>query len=186
MSLLSDRDIVGALKCFQIDILPFNNDQLQPASYDVRLSSLFRYFRDWQTMEAIDPKEEQLDSVLVDTFGDPFVLAPGQFILASTHESITLPDNIGARYEGKSSVGRLGVLTHVTAGFIDPGFSGTITLELHNLRQRPIRLYPGMKIGQVCFYDLTSRANLPYGSANNHYQDQEGPVPSAIHKQFEE
>lgn len=186
MALLSDKDIVRAYRNKQIDIAPYSVNLLQPASYDLRLSDTFCYFHDWETFEPIDPKVEQLDGTRVRTLGKDFVLAPQQFVLASTFERISLPDNIGARFEGKSSIGRLGLLTHVTAGFIDPGFQGNITLELHNLRNRPIRLYPGMKIGQICFYDLTSHAKRPYGKANNHYQGQSGPVPSQVHKQFEE
>jgi dCTP deaminase len=185
VALLSDKDLVLAYRNHQIDIIPWNSSQLQPASYDLRLASQFRYFRDWETQRDIDPKLVQEDSVLVSTQGEPYVLGPGQFVLGSTFERVSLPDNIGARYEGKSSIGRLGLLTHVTAGFIDPGFKGNITLELYNLRNRPIALYPGMRIGQICFYDLTSRAEKPYGWANNHYQEQSGPTPSAVHAQFE-
>lgn len=187
MTLLSDKDILATIKTGQLKVSPWNSALLQPASIDVRLGNRFRYFSDWSTMAPIDPKVQENDSTLIQCLnGQDFVLAPGQFALGSTVEDFAIPDNLGARFEGKSSIGRLGLLTHVTAGFIDPGFSGSITLELHNLRSRPIRLWPGMKIGQVCFYDLSSHAQVPYGKANNHYQGQNGPTPSQSHLQFQE
>ena len=114
--------------------------------------------------------------------GEPFVLHPGEFVLGSTLELCTLPDDLAGRLEGKSSLGRLGLLTHSTAGFIDPGFSGHITLELSNVANLPITLWPGMKIGQLCLLRLTSPAEHPYGSAQagSKYQGQRGPTPVAL------
>ncbi|NDE72239.1 MAG: dCTP deaminase, partial [Actinobacteria bacterium] len=141
----------------------------------------FRVFENHR-YEVIDPSVEQPDltrevSVAPDDF---FILHPGEFVLASTYEVITLPDDIAGRLEGKSSLGRLGLLTHSTAGFIDPGFSGHITLELSNVANLPVKLYPGMKIGQLCLIKLSSAAEHPYGSAiyGSRYQGQRGPTPS--------
>lgn len=188
MALLSDNDIVGTLKTGWLKIEPWDVKMLQPASVDVRLGDQIRIFKDWATYLPIDPKEADSDASDLVTIpaGAHFPLGPGQFILGTTLERVTLPDNLGARFEGKSSLGRLGLLTHVTAGFIDPGFTGNITLELHNLRARPLVLWPGMKIGQICFYDLSSRALKPYGQAQNNYQQQSGPVASRAHLQFAE
>lgn len=186
MSLLSDRDIEKAMAAGQIGIAPFDRALLQPASIDVRLGDEFRVFpRDWRDRHGvIDPRVEEPTALVTVPAGVPFVLGPGQFVLGSTVETLSLDDSIAARYEGKSSIGRLGLLSHCTAAFVDPSFSGSITLELHNLMQRPLRLWPGMKIGQLCFFDLTSRARVPYGRAGNHYQGQRGPTPSRAFAQF--
>ena len=136
----------------------------------------------------IDPAADQPDLTReVATSGDePFVLHPGEFVLGATYEHITLPDEVAARLEGKSSLGRLGLLTHSTAGFIDPGFSGHVTLELSNVATLPIKLWPGMKIGQLCFFRLSSAAEHPYGSAatGSHYQGQRGPTASRSFERF--
>lgn len=160
---------------------------IQPASIDVRLDRFFRLF-DNHKYAVIDPAVEQPGLTrLVDVGSDePFVLHPGEFVLGSTHEHVTLPDDIAARLEGKSSLGRLGLLTHSTAGFIDPGFSGHVTLELSNTATMPIRLYPGMKIGQFCFFRTTSPAERPYGSgaSGSRYHGQRGPTASRSHLGF--
>ena len=136
----------------------------------------------------IDPAIQQDDlTTLVEPAGeDPFVLHPGEFVLGSTLEVVTLPDDVAARLEGKSSLGRLGLLTHSTAGFIDPGFSGHVTLELSNVATLPIMLWPGMKIGQLCFFQLSSPAEKPYGSAEyqSRYQGQRGPTASRSAQSF--
>jgi dCTP deaminase len=154
---------------------------IQPSSVDVRLDKYFRLF-DNHKYAVIDPAAEQPDLThLVEVEGDdPFVLHPGEFVLASTYEAVTLPDDVAARLEGKSSLGRLGLLTHSTAGFIDPGFTGHVTLELSNVATLPIQLWPGMKIGQLCFFRLSSPAENPYGSARygSRYQGQRGPTAS--------
>ncbi|HEY8293720.1 MAG TPA: dCTP deaminase, partial [Micrococcaceae bacterium] len=136
----------------------------------------------------IDPAEEQDDLTRqVEPQGEePFILHPGEFVLGSTYEAVTLPDDVAARLEGKSSLGRLGLLTHSTAGFIDPGFSGHVTLELSNVATLPIKLWPGMKIGQMCFFRLSSPAEHPYGTGNygSRYQGQRGPTASRSHQNF--
>src|SRR5947199_9033415 len=154
---------------------------LQPSSIDVRLDRHFRVF-DNSRYTHIDPREQQDElTTSVETQGDePFVLHPGEFVLGSTFETVGLPDDLAGRLEGKSSLGRLGLLTHSTAGFIDPGFSGHITLELSNVANLPITLWPGMKIGQLCLFRLSSPAERPYGSERygSRYQGQRGPTPS--------
>jgi len=179
--LLSDRDIVDAVKNDRLGIEPFEPELVQPSSIDVRLDRRFRVFNN-QKYTHIDPAEQQDElTVAVEVRDDePFVLHPGEFVLASTLEVFTLPNDLAARLEGKSSLGRLGLLTHSTAGFIDPGFSGHVTLELSNVANLPITLWPGMKIGQLCLFGLSSPAEHPYGSGANfsRYQDQRGPTPS--------
>lgn len=160
---------------------------IQPSSIDVRLDKFFRVF-DNHKYPHIDPAADQSDLTReVEVKSDEtFVLHPGEFVLGSTYEVVTLPDDIAARLEGKSSLGRLGLLTHSTAGFIDPGFSGHVTLELANVATLPIKLYPGMKIGQLCFFRLSSPAENPYGSSKygSRYQGQRGPTPSRSHANF--
>jgi dCTP deaminase len=162
-------------------------DMIQPSSIDVRLDKFFRVF-DNHKYPHIDPAADQSDLTReVEVASDEtFVLHPGEFVLGSTYEVVTLPDDIAARLEGKSSLGRLGLLTHSTAGFIDPGFSGHVTLELANVATLPIKLYPGMKIGQLCFFRLSSPADNPYGSEKygSRYQGQRGPTPSRSHANF--
>lgn len=179
--LLSDRDIAAAIKDGRLGLDPFEPELVQPASIDVRLDRGFRVF-DNQNYTHIDPAERQddLTAPLDVDEGRPFVLHPGEFVLASTLEVITLPADLAARLEGKSSLGRLGLLTHSTAGFIDPGFSGHVTLELSNVANLPITLWPGMKIGQLCLFQLSSPAEHPYGSEVNasRYQGQRGPTSS--------
>jgi dCTP deaminase len=179
--LLSDRDIAAQLDAGRIGLDPYDRALVQPSSIDVRLDKFFRLF-DNHKYPHIDPSVDQPDLTrLVETTGeDPFVLHPGEFVLGSTYEVVSLPDDIAARLEGKSSLGRLGLLTHSTAGFIDPGFSGHVTLELSNVATLPIMLWPGMKIGQLCFFELSSPAEKPYGSAEyqSRYQGQRGPTAS--------
>lgn len=179
--LLSDRDISAELDSGRVLLDPYDPAMVQPSSVDVRLDRYFRLF-DNHKYPVIDPAAEQPDLTrLVEVEGDePFVLHPGEFVLGSTYEQVTLPDDIAARLEGKSSLGRLGLLTHSTAGFIDPGFSGHVTLELSNVATLPITLWPGMKIGQLCFFRLSSPALRPYGqgAAGSRYQGQRGPTAS--------
>ena len=158
--LLSDRDIRAEVAAGRIGLEPYSADLVQPSSIDVRLDRYFRVFENHRY--------------------------PGEFALGSIYEVVTLPEDIAARVEGKSSLGRLGLLTHATAGFIDPGFSGHVTLELSNVATLPIKLWPGMKIGQLCFFRLTSPAEHPYGSSasGSHYQGQRGPTPSRSHLNF--
>ncbi len=185
--LLSDRDIKAEVETGRVVIEPFTVEMIQPSSVDVRLDRWFRVFENHRYPH-IDPSIEQPDLTrLLEPEGDePFILHPGEFVLASTYEVVTLPDDVAGRLEGKSSLGRLGLLTHSTAGFIDPGFSGHVTLELSNVANLPIMLYPGMKIGQLCLFRLSSPAEHPYGSAayGSRYQGQRGPTPSRSFANF--
>ncbi|GAA4189939.1 dCTP deaminase [Gryllotalpicola kribbensis] len=185
--LLSDRDIRAELDSGRIQLDPYEPGMIQPSSIDVRLDRFFRLFSNHK-YPFIDPAENQPDLThLVEVDGDePFILHPGEFVLGSTFERVTLPDDVAARLEGKSSLGRLGLLTHSTAGFIDPGFTGHVTLELSNVATLPIKLWPGMKIGQMCFFRLTSPAEKPYGSADysSRYQGQRGPTASRSYLNF--
>ena len=179
--LLSDRDIQAELDAGRVSLDPFEPAMVQPSSVDVRLDRFFRVFENHKYPH-IDPAADQPDLTrLVEPEGDePFILHPGEFVLGSTYEVVSLPDDVAARLEGKSSLGRLGLLTHSTAGFIDPGFSGHVTLELSNVATLPIKLWPGMKIGQLCFFRLSSPSEHPYGSEKygSRYQGQRGPTPS--------
>ncbi len=185
--LLSDRDIRAAVASGRLVVEPWDAGLVQPSSVDVRLDRYFRVFNNSQYTH-IDPAVQQDDlTALVEPKDDePFVLHPGEFVLGSTLEVVTLPDDLAGRLEGKSSLGRLGLLTHSTAGFIDPGFSGHITLELSNVANLPITLWPGMKIGQLCLVRLTSASENPYGSsaAGSRYQGQQGPTPSRSYVNF--
>ncbi len=185
--LLSDRDLRAEIQAGRVVLEPYDAGMIQPSSIDVRLDRYFRVFENHRYPH-IDPAEEQPDLTRLVESGDDeaFILHPGEFVLASTYEVITLPDDIAGRLEGKSSLGRLGLLTHSTAGFIDPGFSGHVTLELSNVATLPIKLWPGMKIGQLCLFRLSSPAEHPYGSAvyGSRYQGQRGPTPSRSFANF--
>ncbi|MFC0115560.1 dCTP deaminase [Kibdelosporangium aridum] len=185
--LLSDRDLSKELDSGRLGLEPYDPAMLQPSSIDVRLDRFFRVF-DNTKYTHIDPalQQDELTSLVEQQGDDPFVLHPGEFVLGSTFEFVTLPDDLAGRLEGKSSLGRLGLLTHSTAGFIDPGFSGHITLELSNVANLPITLWPGMKIGQLCLFRLSSAAEHPYGSqkAGSRYQGQRGPTPSRAYLNF--
>jgi dCTP deaminase len=185
--LLSDGDIRKEVESGRLVLEPWDAELLQPSSIDVRLDRFFRVFNN-SAYTHIDPaiQQDELTS-LVEAEGDsPFVLHPGEFVLGSTLEVVTVPDDLAGRLEGKSSLGRLGLLTHSTAGFIDPGFSGHITLELSNVANLPITLWPGMKIGQLCLFRLSSASEHPYGSAvyGSRYQGQRGPTPSRSYQNF--
>jgi len=186
--LLSDRDLRKELDAGRLKVDPYGPQMLQPSSIDVRLDRFFRVF-DNTKYTHIDPslQQDELTSLVEKTEGEAFVLHPGEFVLGSTFELFTLPDDLAGRLEGKSSLGRLGLLTHSTAGFIDPGFDGHITLELSNVANLPITLWPGMKIGQLCLFRLTSAAEHPYGSseAGSKYQGQRGPTPSRAYRNFD-
>lgn len=187
--ILSDGTIREALASGRIGIDPLEDGAIQPASVDIRLHPAFRVFANHR-YRAIDPKAAQLD--LTDrievTEGEPFVLHPGEFVLGSTLERISLPDDLVARLEGKSSLARLGLVIHSTAGFVDPAFSGEVTLELSNVATLPILLYPGMRIAQVAFFALDRPAERPYGSEGlgSKYQGQSGPTASQYVRNFED
>lgn len=185
--ILSDRSIREELAAGRITIEPFDESCIQPSSVDIRLDRLFRVFTN-HTSSVIDVKRDNADLtklVEIDD-GGVFILHPGEFVLASTYERLALPDDLVARLEGKSSLARLGLLIHSTAGFIDPGFCGHVTLELSNVATLPITLYPGMKIGQLSFVRMTTPADQPYGTGTigSKYQDQRGPTPSRYFQNF--
>ncbi|MDQ4143546.1 MAG: dCTP deaminase [Actinomycetota bacterium] len=186
--ILSDRDILEAVNADRIGIDPFDPADVQPSSVDLRVDRYFRTFHNARhpyidvkkpmdgLTELVDVKEE-----------DPFILHPGEFVLGSTLEYVRLPNDLVARLEGKSSLGRLGLLIHSTAGFVDAGFEGHLTLELSNVANLPITIYPGMKIGQLSFYKMSSPADHPYGSkkVGSKYQGQRGPTPSRYFENFD-
>ncbi len=185
--LLSDTDLRKELEAGRLVLDPWDPAMLQPSSVDVRLDRFFRVFNNARYTH-IDPAQQQDDlTTLVEPDGDePFVLHPGEFVLGSTLERAALPDDLVARLEGKSSLGRLGLLIHSTAGFVDAGWDGHLTLELSNVANLPIALYPGMKIGQISFLRMTTAAEHPYGSdaTGSKYQGQRGPTPSRYYQNF--
>src|SRR5205823_8887764 len=185
---LSDRTIARLLEEERIVIEPYDESLLQPSSVDVRVDRFFRVFHNarYPYIDVKEPQEELTE--LVEVAGEqPFILHPGEFVLGSTLERVVLPDDLVARLEGKSSLGRLGLLIHSTAGFIDPGFDGHVTLELSNVANLPITIYRGMKIGQLSFMQLTEPAASPYGSdaLGSKYQGQRGPTPSRYWRNFQ-
>ena len=184
---LSDRTIAARIAEGRIGIDPYDEALLQPSSVDVRVDSTFRVFHNAR-YPYIDVKQPQeaLTEVVEISGDEPFILHPGEFVLGSTLERVTLPDDLVARLEGKSSLGRLGLLIHSTAGFIDPGFDGHVTLELSNVANLPITIYQGMKIGQISFMQMTEPASTPYGSSGlgSKYQGQRGPTPSRYWENF--
>ena len=187
--ILCDKDIKHYIKLGEIVIDPYVKSHVQPASYDVCLSNAFQVFRNYN-QDIIDPQEDQrqsMERIEIDE-DSSFVIHPGEFVLGSTQEKLTLPNYIVSRLEGKSSLGRLGLIVHCTAGYIDPGWTeGQITLELSNAANLPIRLRPGMKIGQLSFAKMTGPAEVPYGDPrlNSKYQGQQGPTISLMHKNYE-
>jgi dCTP deaminase len=185
--ILSDVTIRKALAEGRIIIEPLLDGGVQPSSVDLRVDRYFRVFRN-DTTPYIDPKlaQEDLTELVEIGEGKAFVLHPGEFVLGSTLERVALPDDLVARLEGKSSLGRLGLLIHSTAGFVDAGWDGHLTLELSNVANLPIAIYPGMKIGQISFLQMTTPAEHPYGSgeAGSKYQGQRGPTPSRYYQNF--
>lgn len=185
--LLSDGDLRKEIESGRLVLDPWDVEMLQPSSIDIRLDRYFRVFQNSRYTH-IDPAQQQdeLTNPVETPDGEPFVLHPGEFVLGSTFERVGLPDDLAGRLEGKSSLGRLGLLTHSTAGFIDPGFTGHITLELSNVANLPITLWPGMKIGQLCLFQLSAPAERPYGSegVGSRYQGQRGPTPSRAFRSF--
>jgi dCTP deaminase len=186
---LSDRTIRRLVAEGHIGIDPFDEALVQPSSIDVRVDRFFRVFRNarYPYIDVKKPMEDLTELVEIDD-PDPFILHPGEFVLGSTLERVTLPDDLVARLEGKSSLGRLGLLIHSTAGFIDPGWDGHVTLELSNVANLPITIYAGMKIGQISFVQLSEPAERPYGSEGigSKYQGQRGPTPSRYWQNFSE
>src|SRR6188472_3966088 len=186
---LSDRTIREEIASGRIAFDPYDPDLIQPSSVDVRVDRQFRVFHNGRH-PYIDVKREMEDlTELVEVPGDePFILHPGEFVLGQTLERVKLPNDMVARLEGKSSLGRLGLLIHSTAGFIDPGWDGHVTLELSNVANLPITIYYGMKIGQLSFVQLTEPAETPYGAdaLGSKYQGQQGPTPSRYWQNFSE
>ena len=179
--LLPDHEILAEVKAGGITVRPWDPALVQPASLDVRLGREFRAFASHH-VGVVDPlrRPKGLTERLWVAEGDPLILHPGELMLGATMEAVTLGDRVAARLEGKSGLGRLGLLAHVTAGWIDPGFSGEVTLELLNVTTLPVMLWPGMAIGQLCFFRLASPASRPYGSPGlgSSYQGQRGATPS--------
>jgi len=188
MSVLADRDIRAALDAGRVRIDPYDPRDLQPSSVDLHLDRRFRVFRN-NRYAYIDVRAPQPDLTELLTIADdePFILHPGEFVLGQTQEWVELPDDLVARLEGKSSLGRLGLLIHSTAGYVDPGWKGNLTLELSNVANLPIALYFGMRIGQISFFKMSSPVERPYGSPElgSKYQGQSEPTASAFHRDFE-
>ncbi len=188
MSVLADRDIRAELESGRVRITPYDQADLQPSSVDLHLDHRFRVFRN-NRYAFIDPRSPQPDltELLSIENDEPFILHPGEFVLGQTIEWVELPDDLVARLEGKSSLGRLGLLIHSTAGYVDPGWKGTLTLELSNVANLPITLYAGMRIGQISFFRMSAPVERPYGSKElgSKYQGQSEPTASAFHADFE-
>jgi len=187
--ILSDKTIREELDAGRIVIDPLGEGCIQPSSVDLHVDRYFRVFLN-HTQRVIDVRDDQenLTELVEVPEDDSFILHPGEFVLGSTREKVTLPTDLVARLEGKSSLGRLGLLIHSTAGFVDAGWDGHLTLELSNVANLPITIYPGMKIGQISFLKMTTPADTPYGSAavGSKYQGQRGPTPSRYYKNFEQ
>jgi dCTP deaminase len=185
---LSDRSIRAEIEAGRIDIDPFEERLIQPSSVDVRVDRSFRVFHN-QHYTHIDVRKEMKDltELVIKDDDEPFILHPGEFVLGATYERVGLPDDLVARLEGKSSLGRLGLLIHSTAGYVDPGWEGTLTLELSNVANLPIKLYDGMKIGQISFQRLSSAVEVAYGDARigSRYRGQTDPTASRYHADFE-
>jgi dCTP deaminase len=185
--ILSDRSIREEIEAGRIVIEPFDPECVQPSSVDLHVDAGFRTFHNarYPFIDVKRPMDDLTELVQVGE-GEAFILHPGEFVLGSTRERIVLPDDLVARLEGKSSLGRLGLLIHSTAGYVDPGWDGYLTLELSNVANLPITIYPGMKIGQISFFRLTSSADAPYGSkaTGSKYQGQRGPTPSRFYEEF--
>jgi len=188
MSVLADRDIRAAIEGGEIVIRPLDLDDVQPASVDLHLDRRFRVFRN-NRYPYIDVRQAQPDlTELLEVRDDePFILHPGEFVLGQTLEWVELPIDLVARLEGKSSLGRLGLLIHSTAGYVDPGWKGNLTLELSNVANLPIALYFGMRIGQISFHGMSSPVDRPYGTPElgSKYQGQSEPTASAFHRDFQ-
>jgi len=183
--ILSDKDILQRIKKGDLKIVPFEESFVQPSTVDLHLSSELRIFDNWE-IGVIDVKQKCDPSRVVKISCEGFIIHPGEFLLGSTVEKITLPDDIAGKLEGRSSLGRLGLVIHATAGYVDPGFSGWLTFELSNLSRLPIKIYPQMKIAQICFFQMSSPVLHPYGSKKlgSKYQGQKGPTSSRVWLDF--
>lgn len=183
--ILSDKDILKRIKKGEIKIQPLDKNCVQPSTIDLHLSDQVRIFDNWQ-IGVVDVKEKSETSRLVKLEKEGFIIHSGEFLLGATVEKISLPDDVAAKLEGRSSLGRWGLIIHATAGYVDPGFSGWLTFELSNLSRLPIRIYPGMKIAQICFFQMSSKVLHPYGSKKlgSKYQGQKGPTASRAWMDF--
>ncbi|HXG40828.1 MAG TPA: dCTP deaminase [Candidatus Limnocylindrales bacterium] len=188
MSVLSDRDIRAEIEAGRVRIDPYDPRDLQPSSIDLHLDRSFRVFRHtrYPYIDVRAPQPDLTELVRIDD-EEAFFLHPGEFVLGQTLEWVELPDDLVARLEGKSSLGRLGLLIHSTAGYVDPGWRGNLTLELSNVANLPIALYYGMRIGQISFFRMSSPVERPYGSPElgSKYQGQSEPTASAYFRDFE-
>lgn len=184
--ILADREILAQVKQGRIKITPFDLQAVQPSTVDLHLDNEVRVFDCWEC-GIVDVKEKVDPSRLVKIKKDGFVVHPGEFLLGATTEKITLPDDLAAKLEGRSSLGRLGLIIHATAGYVDPGFSGWLTFEISNLSRLPIKIYAGVRIAQVCFFQMTSSVLHPYGSKHigSKYQGQKGPTASRLWMDFQ-
>ena len=184
--ILSDRDIIKAIKSQHLVIDPFEDECVQPSSYDLHLAREVLVFDSHKTA-VVDVKEKTEVTRLVQLDEEGFVLHPQEFILGSTEEFFKIPADLAAKLEGKSSLGRLGLVIHATAGYVDPGFEGQLTFEISNISRLPIKIYPRMKIAQICFFQMTSPARVPYGSRKlgSKYKGQRGPTPSKVYLNFQ-
>lgn len=184
--ILSDRDILARIKSKSLKIVPFDARMLQPSTIDFHLESKISVFDNWQAGMIDLAKKQDVSRVIDIGKSGSFIIHPGEFILGSTIEKLTLPNDLAAKVEGRSSLGRLGLIIHATAGYVDPGFSGHITLEISNISRLPIKLYAGMRIGQMAFIMMSSPVINPYGSKKlgSKYQGQSGPTASRIWKDF--
>ena len=187
MSVLSDRDIGAAIQAGRVVIRPYDSTDLQPSSVDLHLDRTFRVFRNnrYAFIDVRQPQPDLTEMLRIEN-DEPFILHPGEFVLGQTLEWVELPDDLVARIEGRSSLGRLGLLIHSTAGYVDPGWKGNLTLELSNVANLPIALYAEMRIGQISFFEMSSAVDRPYGSPElrSRYQGQSEPTASAYHRDF--
>jgi dCTP deaminase len=187
MSVLSDRDISAAIEAGRVVIRPYDSTDLQPSSVDLHLDRTFRVFRNnrYAFIDVRQPQPDLTEMLRIEN-DEPFILHPGEFVLGQTLEWVELPDDLVARIEGRSSLGRLGLLIHSTAGYVDPGWKGNLTLELSNVANLPIALYAEMRIGQISFFEMSSAVDRPYGSPElrSRYQGQSEPTASAYHRDF--
>lgn len=185
--ILSDRDIIAEIKKGVLSIRPFDTTLVQPSSVDLRLGSEFRIFKHarYPLIDVKRPFGAYTQLVRIKENGR-IVCHPGEFVLGTTLEKVKIPTHLVGRLEGKSSLGRLGILIHCSAGYVDPGFEGNLTLEINNVGKIPVALYPGMRIAQISFSKLTSKAKRPYGVKDGKYQHQSGPTESRVYKEFME
>jgi dCTP deaminase len=184
--ILSDQDILKRIERGDLKIEPFDSSFLQPSTLDLHLSDELRVFNNWE-IGIIDLKERKDPSKIIRIGSEGFIIHPGEFVLGSTMERVTLPNDLAAKLEGRSSFGRLGLIIHATAGYVDPGFSGWLTLEISNISRLPIRIYPKTRIAQICFIQMSSSVMNPYGSEKlkSKYQGQKGPTESRAWMEFE-